>query len=236
MIGAPVEWQTAHRRPFDYAMWERGHDMSNQFINYTCADFAEILASKESVPGGGGAAALTGALGAALCSMVGNFTIGKKKYAAVEDDVKAILNKAAILREQLLRLVDADAQAFAPLSKAYAISKEDPHRDTVLEEATLNACKAPMEMVRRCCTGVELLEEMLEKGSVMLVSDIGCGALLCKAAMESAAMNVFINTGSLKDRDRARSMEAEIDTLLAQYGPRAAAVAEAVNKRIRKEG
>ena len=214
MIGAPVEWQTAHRRPFDYAMRERGHDMSNQFINYTCADFAEILASKESVPGGGGAAALTGALGAALCSMVGNFTIGKKKYAAVEDDVKA----------------------FAPLSKAYAISKEDPHRDTVLEEATLNACKAPMEMVRRCCTGVELLEEMLEKGSVMLVSDIGCGALLCKAAMESAAMNVFINTGSLKDRDRARSMEAEIDTLLAQYGPRAAAVAEAVNKRIRKEG
>ena len=164
MIGAPVEWQTAHRRPFDYAMRERGHDMSNQFINYTCADFAEILASKESVPGGGGAAALTGA-------------------------------------------VDADAQAFAPLSKAYAISKEDPHRDTVLEEATLNACKAPMEMVRRCCTGVELLEEMLEKGSVMLVSDIGCGALLCKAAMESAAMNVFINTGSLKDRDRARSKQ-----------------------------
>lgn len=175
MIGAPVEWQTAHRRPFDYAMRERGHDMSNQFINYTCADFAEILASKESVPGGGGAAALTGALGAALCSMVGNFTIGKKKYAAVEDDVKAILNKAAILREQLLRLVDADAQAFAPLSKAYAISKEDPHRDTVLEEATLNACKAPMEMVRRCCTALNSWRRCLKKEAACWFPISGAG-------------------------------------------------------------
>lgn len=210
--------------------------MSDQFINFSCAEFAEVLASKESVPGGGGAAALTGALGVALCSMVGNFTVGKKKYAAVEDDIKAILNKAVVLRGQLLRLVDADAQAFAPLSKAYAIPKEDPHRDTVLEEATLNACKAPMEMVRHCCTCIELLEEILEKGSVMLISDVGCGALLCKAAMECAAMNVFINTGSLKDRDQARNMEAEINTMLAQYGPRAATVAEAVNKRIRKEG
>ena len=158
-----------------------------EMTKLSCEKFLAELASKAPTPGGGGTAALVGAAGVALGNMVGNLTTGKKKYAAVEDDVKAILNKAAILREQLLRLVDADAQAFAPLSKAYAISKEDPHRDTVLEEATLNACKAPMEMVRRCCTGVELLEEMLEKGSVMLVSDIGCGALLCKAAMESAA-------------------------------------------------
>ena len=73
--------------------------MSDQFINFSCAEFAEVLASKESVPGGGGAAALTGALGVALCSMVGNFTVGKKKYAAVEDDIKAILNKAVVLRD-----------------------------------------------------------------------------------------------------------------------------------------
>ena len=202
----------------------------------SCRDFAEVLASKASVPGGGGAAALAGALGTALCSMVGNFTVGKKKYAAVEADVQNILIQAEKLREQLLELVNADAQAFEPLSKAYAIPKEDPTHDAVLEEATLRACEAPMEMVRCCSKAIDLLEEMLNKGSVMLVSDVGCGALLCGAAMESAAMNVYINTGSLRDRERAKTMEAEIDALLAVYMPKAAEIAKTVNLRIRKEG
>lgn len=202
----------------------------------SCRDFAEVLASKASVPGGGGAAALAGALGTALCSMVGNFTVGKKKYAAVEADVQNMLIQAEKLREQLLELVNADAQAFEPLSKAYAIPKEDPAHDAVLEEATLRACEAPMEMVRCCSKAIDLLEEMLNKGSVMLVSDVGCGALLCGAAMESAAMNVYINTGSLRDRERAKTMEAEIDALLAVYMSKAAEIAKTVNLRIRKEG
>lgn len=202
----------------------------------SCRDFAEVLASKASVPGGGGAAALAGALGTALCSMVGNFTVGKKKYAAVEADVQKMLTQAETLREKLLDLVDADARAFEPLSRAYAIPKEDPTHDAVLEEATLRACEAPMEMVRCCGRAIDLLEEMLNKGSVMLVSDVGCGALLCGAAMESAAMNVYINTGSLRDRDRAKSMETEMDALLAAYVPKAEEIAKAVNLRIRKEG
>jgi formiminotetrahydrofolate cyclodeaminase len=201
----------------------------------SCTSFAQVLASRESVPGGGGAAALAGALGVALCSMVGNFTVGKKKYADVEEDVKAMLAKGEDLRQRLLDLVDADARAFAPLAKAYAIPKDDPTHDAVLEEATLNACKAPVEMVRCCAQAIELLEEMLAKGSVMLVSDVGCGALLCKAAMESAALNVFINTKSLKDRKTAEQMESEMDGLLAEYLPRAAGVAETVNKRVRGE-
>ena len=204
-------------------------------VEKSCVDFTSVLASKASVPGGGGAAALVGALGTALCSMVGNFTVGKKKYAAVEADVQVMLKKAEVLQERLLELVDADAQAFEPLSKAYAIPKDDPAHDEVLEAATLNACNAPIEMVRRCGEAIDLLEEMLEKGSVMLVSDVGCGALLCEAAMKSAAMNVFINTGSLKNRIQAQNIEAEIDVLLERYTPKAIKIAETVNLRIRKE-
>ena len=200
----------------------------------SCAAFTEVLASKASVPGGGGAAALVGALGAALCSMVGNFTVGKKKYAAVEEDVKVMLEKCETLEKQLLALVEADAEAFEPLSRAYAIPKDDPTHDEVLEKATLNACQAPIEMVRRCGEAIDLLEEMLEKGSVMLVSDVGCGALLCGAAIESAAMNVFVNTKSLRDRETAGRIEAEIDELLNVYKPKAARVADAVMGRIRK--
>ncbi len=199
----------------------------------SCAAFAEALASKASVPGGGGAAALAGALGAALCSMVGNFTVGKKKYAAVEDDIKAMLAKGETLRLRLLELVDADAEAFEPLSRAYAIPKDDPTHDTVLEEATLNACAAPVEMVERCAGVIDLLEEMMLKGSKMLISDVGCGALLAKAAMESAAMNVFINTKSMKDRGKAIELEKKVDALLQKYRIRADCVVEGVTHQIR---
>ena len=206
-----------------------------KLIDKSCRDFTAALASKAPVPGGGGAAALTAALGAALCAMVGNYTLGKKKYAAYEADIQDVLQKTDRLQDRLLALVDEDAAAFSPLSAAYAIPKDDPTRETVLEEATLRACEAPVEMVRLCCETIQLLETLLEKGSVMLLSDVGCGALLSGAAMRSAAMNVFINTGSLLDREQARRMEAEIDALLTEYGPRAAQVAAAAEQRLRKE-
>ena len=199
----------------------------------SCKDFAKLLASKASVPGGGGAAALVGALGVALCSMVGNFTVGKKKYAAVEEKVKSILERAESLRAQLLDLVDADARAFAPLAEAYGIPRDDPSRAEVLESATLNACKAPAEMVECCARALDLLDEMLEKGSAMLISDVGCGALLCRAAMESAAMNVFINTHTLNDRERAQTLESKIDSTLAEYGPKALKIVNRVNQAVR---
>lgn len=199
----------------------------------SCESFAEALASKASVPGGGGAAAMAGALGIALCSMVGNFTVGKKKYAAVEEDVKVMMGKAEALRLRLLELVQADALAFAPLSKAYAIPKDDPDRDRVMEEATLNACQAPIEMVRCCAQAIALLEEMLEKGSRMLISDVGCGAVLCRAAMESAAMNVFVNTKTLLDREEALRIEGEVDDLMQTWLPAADAVARKVTEIIR---
>ncbi len=208
--------------------------MQEKLTEKSCTAFAEVLASKAPVPGGGGAAALTGALGAALCSMVGNFTVGKKKYAAYENDIQRILEKGQRLRGELLALVDADAAAFAPLARAYAIPQDDPTRAAVLEEAARGACEAPCTMVRLCCEVIDLLEEMLQKGSIMLISDVGCGALLCKAAMESAAMNVFINTKTLKDRVEARRIDAFVDKMVENYAPKAQTIADTVTERIRK--
>lgn len=208
----------------------------NHLTTLTCSAFAEALASKASVPGGGGAAAMAGALGIALCSMVGSFTTGKKKFADVEEDIQRMLEEGETLRIRLLELVDADAEAFEPLSRAYSIPKEDPTRAQVMEEATLNACKAPVEMVLCCGKALCLLEEMLEKGSKMLISDVGCGALLCKAAMESAALNVFVNTGTLRNREAAARMEQQVDDALHTYLPLADKIAESVTAYIRKEG
>ena len=209
--------------------------MSKKLIDQTCEGFVALLASKAPVPGGGGAAALVGSLGAALCSMAGNLTLGRKKYAAVEPDIRALLEKGEGVRARLLELVDADAAAFEPLSRAYSIPKDDPGREAVLEEAAKKACAAPMEMLEQCAQAVELLEEMLEKGSVMLVSDVGCGAVCCKAAMECAALNVYINTKTLKNRVAAEALEHRTDELLKEYGMRASEIAAAVTAQLREK-
>ena len=207
--------------------------MSEKMIEKSCADFAAVLASKAPVPGGGGAAALVGALGTALCSMVGNLTVGRKKYAQYEADVKRMLEKGAAVQERLLDLVDKDAEAFETLSKAYSIPKDDPKHDETLEAATKFACEAPVEMMKACCEAIELLEEMLEKGSVTLVSDVGCGALCCAAALESASMNIFVNTKTLLDREAAAKLDDQADAMLREYMPRARKVADEVNRRLR---
>ena len=207
--------------------------MAESLTDLTCCQFAEVLAAKQSVPGGGGTAALVGALGAALCSMVGNFTTGKKTYAAVEDDIQRMLSDAEDVRLRLLALVEEDAAAFFPLSQAYAIPKEDPSRAETLEAATRAACAAPVEMMRQIARSIELLEEMGAKGSKLLISDVGCGALLARAALEAASMNVFVNTKSYKSTGWAPALEAECDDLLSTYIPRAEACAASVMSRIR---
>ena len=172
----------------------------------TCGGFLDDLASKAPTPGGGGASALVGALGAALCTMVGNYTVGKQKYAGVEEDVKALMAKAEDLRARLLALVDADAAAFEPLSKAYAIPKDDPNRAQVMEQCLRDAAAAPMEILRLSCEAIDLHSEMLEKGSVMMLSDVGTGVVLCQSAMQGAALNVKVNTKSMADRTYAQTM------------------------------
>ena len=208
--------------------------MKERLSEKSCPEFARSLASREPVPGGGGAAALAGALGAALASMVGNLTLGRKKYAAYEEDIRRILDRAEAVRERLLALIDEDAMGFEPLSRAYSIPKKDPDRDEILTQATLAACKAPMEMMRQICEAVELLEELTEKGSVMLLSDVGCGSALCRGALEAASLNIFINTKTLNDKEAAERLNAETDVMLSVYVPRAQAVTDLVAERLRQ--
>jgi formiminotetrahydrofolate cyclodeaminase len=209
--------------------------MQERLTQLSCDDFASKLAAKESVPGGGGAAALAGALGAALGSMVGNFTIGKKKYADVQDDIERMCASAEGIRIRLLDLVQKDAEAFEPLSRAYGIPKEDPMRAQVLEEATLAACQAPLEMMRAICEAIDLLEEMGRKGSRMLLSDVGCGAYLCAAALQAASLNIFVNTATLANRETAQRLDCEVDSMLASYVPLANDVAARVETAIRRD-
>ena len=208
--------------------------MDNKITDYSCHEFAGKLAAKVSVPGGGGAAALVGALSMALCSMAGNFTTGKKKYAQYEEELQAILKEAEGIRTRLLDLVEEDAKMFEPLSVAYSIPKEDPQRVEKLEKATLDAIVPPLEMMRQIKRVVELLERMKEIGSVIMISDVGCGAALAGAALRSASLNVFINTKSLQDRDKADSFEQEADSILDEYVVRAQNVFDDVNAKLRK--
>lgn len=198
--------------------------------------FGEELAAKRSVPGGGGAAAYVGALAAALCSMVGQFTLGKKRYAAYEGDVRRMLDSAEDLRVSLTSLVDEDARAFFPLSQAYGLPKEDPSRAQVLEEATKGASKVPLQMMEAVAQAIDLLEEMGQKGSRMLVSDVGTGALLARAALEAASLNVFVNTRTLTDRAFAQKAEERADQLLDAYVPKAEALEARVMASIRDTG
>lgn len=199
----------------------------------TCEEFAEVLASKTSVPGGGGAASLCGALGIALGSMVGNYTVGKKNYKDVEEEVIKLNKKANELQKRFIELIEEDAKAFEPLSQAYSISKDDPMRADLFEAATITAATPPFEMVKACGEAIELLREYANKGSKLLISDAGCGAALCKAAMQAAAMNVFINTKSLIDRKTANDMEEEVDFILNKYIPIGDEIIEEVTRRIR---
>lgn len=207
--------------------------MSEKLIHKSCEEFSQVLASRAAVPGGGGVSALVGAFGAALCSMAGNLTLGRKKYAAVEPDIRRMLAEGERIQNRLLELVDEDAQAFEPLSKAYSIPKDDPTRAEVLEQVTVGACQAPLAMMESICEAIELLEEMLEKGSAMLVSDVGCGAICCRAALESASLNIYINTKTLANRDTAAQLDGKADRMLETYIPRAEAVAKEVTARLR---
>ena len=186
-----------------------------EMMDKTCKDFLGELASRSATPGGGGAAALVGAVGAALGNMVGCLTAGKPKYAAVEGG-----------------LVEADAAAFAPLAKAYGIPKDDPDRPAVMARALEAAAAVPLEIMEACGEAIALLEEYEAKGSVLAVSDAGCGAVFCRAALEAAGLNVAVNTRLMADRGRAAALDARAEALRAEYLPRAEAVYAKVCHRL----
>ena len=184
----------------------------------TCREFVSVLASDAPAPGGGGAAALVGAVGTALGNMVGSLTVGKKKYAAVEAEIIELKAKCDALQKELLDQVEADEVNFLPLAKAYGIPKDDPDRERIMEEATIIACSTPMKIMELCCQAIEYIAVFAEKGSRLAVSDAGCGAVCCKAALQAASLNVFINTKSLKNRDVAEDMNRHANVMLNKYG------------------
>lgn len=208
-----------------------------ELMNLSCEAFLEDLAGSAPAPGGGGAAALVGAAGAALGNMVGSLTVGKKKYAAVEADILILNRRAAALRKQLEGLVQADADAFTPLAAAYKLPKETPeqqaHKAAVLEAALEGACAVPLEIMSACCEGIALAAEYAEKGSVMAVSDAGCAALFCKAALQAAGLNVSINTRLMADNARAAALNAQADAMIAEFVPQADQIYEKLTHSLR---
>jgi len=194
----------------------------------SCREFVTVLASNEPAPGGGGAAALVAALGTALGNMVGSLTVGKKKYADVEAEILALKGKCDLLQNELLDQVPADAEGFVPLAKAYGIPKDDPNRAAVLEDATVTACRVPMHIMELCCESMDAIAVFAAKGSRLAVSDAGCGAVIVKAALQAASLNVFINTKTLQNREKAEEMNAYCLKMLDTCGKKADEIFETV--------
>jgi len=197
--------------------------VSTEQVSYSakkCTEFVEVLYSKNAVPGGGGAAALVGAVGIALAGMVGNLTTGKKKYAAYEEDIQRILKESHILQDRILAMIDEDAENFLPLAKAYGLPKETDeekaYKEKTLEECTKVACSVPIEIVEVCYKAVLLHEELVGKGSAMAISDVACGVQCLRAAMISGWVNVLINIKTIKDTEYIADVENRIKPMLKE--------------------
>jgi methenyltetrahydrofolate cyclohydrolase len=207
-------------------------------LNQSCSNFLEVLASKAPVPGGGGAAALGGAIGMALSNMVGNLTVGKKKYAEVEDDLKELIAKGDKVIAELKALVDEDAKVFEPLSKAYGLPKDTPeqiaYKEKVLEKCSKDACDGPMKIMRTCYEGIKIHERMGQIGTNLAISDVGCGVVFLKSALISGMLNVVINLNTIKDQEYVRKNRAEMEQLVADGSKIADATLELVLNKLKK--
>lgn len=202
----------------------------------TLDGFLEALASKAPVPGGGGASAVTAAAGVALAEMVCNLTLGKRRYADVQDRIGEILADCQTLRAELLALADQDAAAFEPLSRAYglpsATEDEARHKEVVLEAALLDATVAPLAIMERADRAIDLHAELFRIGSRIMLSDVGVGVGLCEAALRGAALNVYANTSMMRDRSKALELEGRTRRLSEAGCERAGRVSREVEEAL----
>ena len=186
----------------------------------TIEGFLEVLSSQEPVPGGGGASALAGALGNALGQMVANLTIGKKKYADVEAEIKELLGRMQKLQAAFVTLADRDAQVFAPLAQCYSLpsltEEEKAYKEKVMEERLLDASFVPLEIMEHAVAMLGILEILGDKGSRLAVSDVGVGVQFIRASLLGAVMNVYINTKSMKNREKAEELNARAGQLIEE--------------------
>jgi formiminotetrahydrofolate cyclodeaminase len=186
----------------------------------SCRDFAKELASKKPVPGGGGAAAMVAALGAALNTMVANFSYRKKKFLDVKYRHEDLIKRGEILREKLIDLVDKDAEYFEPLSKAYVMpsytEEEKKIKNETLQKCLMDACSAPMETMKFSYDAVLLHEELVNISSENIISDVGVGVQFLKAALNSAYLNVLINLKSMTDNNYVAAYKDKAEKLLVE--------------------
>ena len=192
--------------------------MSDKLTEYKVTDFLDALASNAPAPGGGSVAALSGALGAALLSMVCNLTLGKKRYADVQDDIAALVEKTEALRHHLTDLLEADVEVFTGVSAAYKMPRKPPEaraaRSAAIQEALKAATQVPLDVAKACVEVIELCTQAAEQGNQGAVSDAGVAVLMAEAGLRSAALNVIINIHAIKDEAFSTRVQGELDALL----------------------
>ena len=192
-------------------------DMTEKSIDL----FLSELSSGAPVPGGGGASALAGAAASALASMVANLTTGKKKYADVQDEMEEMIVEIRDIQAKLLALVEKDIEIFEPLSKLYRVHPETKNgkrkHEIEMEKALHDACMVPMDIIRECGRAIELSREFARKGNRIAVSDAASSAVLCKAAMQAASLNVYINTNMMKNKKVAEKLNARCASYIVYY-------------------
>ncbi|MEI6707244.1 MAG: methenyltetrahydrofolate cyclohydrolase [Methylococcales bacterium] len=180
--------------------------------------FLDELASKSATPGGGSAAAIMGAQGAALISMVCNLTLGKPKFAEVEADMQALLNDAEALRHQLTDMIKADVDVFNRVMASYGLPKETDAektaRSAAIQEVLKEATDVPLDCAKACAKVIALSQIAADKGNPNVISDAGAGLMAAYSGLKIAALNVYINAGSLKDREFAEAKLAELATIM----------------------
>lgn len=200
-------------------------------------EFIEVLSSKAAVPGGGGACAYVATAGMALGAMVANLTTGKKKYAQYQEEIEELLSKAERLSKELMTYMDKDAESFEPLSKAYGLPKDtkeqQKYKEAVMEKALKEASLTPVALMEKILDALKILERLSVVGSRLAISDVGAGVQLCKAALNGASLNVFINTKLMKDTETAEELNTRTDALLIEGNELADRIYEEVVDAIR---
>jgi len=189
------------------------------YLNSPLTTYLEDLASNKPAPGGGSAAALAGALGAALGSMVANFTVGKEKFAAVEEQARKALEECERLRGELAGLIQADVEAYSKYAAATGLPRsneeEKEKRAAAIQQAMKAAAAVPLEACRKCQEILEVSRQLLEIGNPNLVSDVGCAAELAYAALRAALLNVEVNHAFIKDETYIKAQKEELAPLLS---------------------
>jgi len=198
--------------------------------------FLDDLASRNPTPSGGSAAAVMGAMGAALVSMVCNLTIGRTQYRDFEEELKSVLTKAEELRRDLIKMIEEDMQAFDGVMRAYRMPRltkdETATRAQVIQTALKTATLVPMRCCRACGEVIILGRVVGDKGNRNVVSDAGVATVAAYAALRSAALNVFTNARLITDRIFAEKQLVELEQLLSEAATATEASYELVKKKL----